>query len=431
MLESNPEKSDEEINQNDVTEKKKESVLLKELVPFVDTSGIKIAKSGEINTSSSWEEFEVINGLTLYDIYRQPRAAHFASDKSDSARTKTIPTQTLNTDLVCPICLGMLHETMIVMECLHRFCSECIQKCLRLGRKECPACRTHVPSRRSLRRDYNFDEMIAKIYPNLEEFERQEETFIAEINRTHNVRNAFTESCRQGMEAQTQARRAHRNCYNKVDKKSRKEKTKASLKSTNRGTKRIKRTVRKYKNKSKRYMDSDILDSDEETEEFPDGAYHGKSTTGLSQRRSIQNRKRRKTKKIVKNRNVGKQKEDTFAARDEIQKNQVWFLLLPHPVNPNLPNLEASYLRTSYDMKIHHIKRYLSLKLREHIGVFDILVTNSAVSSVRLGNSVSINDVSENFWSHDTDLVLHYKMESPSIRSARRWYELEENKMIC
>eukprot|EP00501_MAST-03F_sp_TOSAG23-6_P002340 GSMAST32.ASY1.ANO1.2442.1 assembled CDS len=359
MLESNPEKSDEEINQNDVTEKKKESVLLKELVPFVDTSGIKIAKSGEINTSSSWEEFEVINGLTLYDIYRQPRAAHFASDKSDSARTKTIPTQTLNTDLVCPICLGMLHETMIVMECLHRFCSECIQKCLRLGRKECPACRTHVPSRRSLRRDYNFDEMIAKIYPNLEEFERQEETFIAEINRTHNVRNAFTESCRQGMEAQTQARRAHRNCYNKVDKKSRKEKTKASLKSTNRGTKH------------------------------------------------------------------------TFAARDEIQKNQVWFLLLPHPVNPNLPNLEASYLRTSYDMKIHHIKRYLSLKLREHIGVFDILVTNSAVSSVRLGNSVSINDVSENFWSHDTDLVLHYKMESPSIRSARRWYELEENKMIC
>ena len=54
-------------------------------------------------------------------------------------------------------------------QCLHRFCSECIQKCLRVGRKECPSCRIHVPSRRSLRYDTNFDAVIGKIYPNLDE----------------------------------------------------------------------------------------------------------------------------------------------------------------------------------------------------------------------------------------------------------------------
>ena len=54
-------------------------------------------------------------------------------------------------------------------QCLHRFCSECIQKCLRVGRKECPSCRIHVPSRRSLRYDTNFDAVISKIYPNLDE----------------------------------------------------------------------------------------------------------------------------------------------------------------------------------------------------------------------------------------------------------------------
>ena len=78
----------------------------------------------------------------------------------------------LNSDLTCPICLGILNKTKIVMEvfisyssstlsinsltrfflqCLHRFCADCIQKCLRVGKKECPSCRIHVPSRRSLR----------------------------------------------------------------------------------------------------------------------------------------------------------------------------------------------------------------------------------------------------------------------------------------
>jgi E3 ubiquitin-protein ligase RNF1/2 len=69
------------------------------------------------------------------------------------------------------------------MECLHRFCSECIQKCLRVGKNECPSCRIHVPSRRSLRPDPNFDALISKIYPDLGAFERYEERMIAAFNK--------------------------------------------------------------------------------------------------------------------------------------------------------------------------------------------------------------------------------------------------------
>ena len=69
------------------------------------------------------------------------------------------------------------------MECLHRFCSECIQKCLRVGKNECPSCRIHVPSRRSLRPDPNFDALISKIYPDLDAFERYEERMIAAFNK--------------------------------------------------------------------------------------------------------------------------------------------------------------------------------------------------------------------------------------------------------
>ncbi|KAH8063459.1 hypothetical protein JL722_2629 [Aureococcus anophagefferens] len=83
-------------------------------------------------------------------------------------------------ELTCP---RILHKTEIVMECLHRFCSECIQKCLRVGKNECPSCRIHVPSRRSLRPDPNFDALISKIYPDLGAFERYEERMIAAFNK--------------------------------------------------------------------------------------------------------------------------------------------------------------------------------------------------------------------------------------------------------
>mmetsp|Transcript_57082 Transcript_57082/g.98334 ORF Transcript_57082/g.98334 Transcript_57082/m.98334 type:complete len:243 (+) Transcript_57082:1-729(+) len=94
------------------------------------------------------------------------------------------------------------------MHCLHRFCSECIEKCLRIGRKECPSCRIHVPSRRSLRPDANFDAVIHKIYPSLTEYEANEEKLIQEVNKSRNTNNAFTVTCRQGIQNQLRRRKS-------------------------------------------------------------------------------------------------------------------------------------------------------------------------------------------------------------------------------
>ncbi|GFZ03032.1 similar to RING 1B [Actinidia rufa] len=60
------------------------------------------------------------------------------------------------------------------MECLHRFCRECIDKSMRLGNNECPACRAHCASRRSLRDDPNFDALIAVLYPDIDKYEEEE-----------------------------------------------------------------------------------------------------------------------------------------------------------------------------------------------------------------------------------------------------------------
>ncbi|KAH7283366.1 hypothetical protein KP509_34G003500 [Ceratopteris richardii] len=77
-------------------------------------------------------------------------------------------------DVQCPICLGIIRKTRTVMECLHRFCRECIDKSMRLGNNECPVCRTHCASRRSLRDDFNFDALIAALYSNVDSYEEEE-----------------------------------------------------------------------------------------------------------------------------------------------------------------------------------------------------------------------------------------------------------------
>ncbi|XP_010542893.2 PREDICTED: putative E3 ubiquitin-protein ligase RING1a [Tarenaya hassleriana] len=63
------------------------------------------------------------------------------------------------------------------MECLHRFCRECIDKSMRLGNNECPACRKHCASRRSLRDDPKFDALIAALFTNIDKYEEEELAF--------------------------------------------------------------------------------------------------------------------------------------------------------------------------------------------------------------------------------------------------------------
>jgi E3 ubiquitin-protein ligase RNF1/2 len=84
---------------------------------------------------------------------------------------------TLRTCVQCPICLGIIKKTRTVMGCMHRFCRECIDKSMRLGNNECPACRTHCASRRSLRDDPGFDTMIEILYDDIEKYEEEELAF--------------------------------------------------------------------------------------------------------------------------------------------------------------------------------------------------------------------------------------------------------------
>ena len=70
----------------------------------------------------------------------------------------------LNDELKCAICLGTLCSTYTVMVCLHRFCSDCIHRTLRMdvgnAHHSCPSCRATIASRRASIPDLNFDSLI-------------------------------------------------------------------------------------------------------------------------------------------------------------------------------------------------------------------------------------------------------------------------------
>ncbi|XP_002130931.2 E3 ubiquitin-protein ligase RING2 [Ciona intestinalis] len=145
-----------------------------------------------VQTNKTWE-------LTPYELQRTPQEV--ITDNTEIA----VSPRSLHSELMCPICLDMLRNTMTTKECLHRFCSECITTALRSGNKECPTCRKKLVSRRSLRPDPNFDALIAKIYPSRDEYEAHQAKVLQNITRHHN-QAALTASIEEGLKSQAASR---------------------------------------------------------------------------------------------------------------------------------------------------------------------------------------------------------------------------------
>lgn len=137
--------------------------------------------------------------LSLYELNRKPQEA--ITDNTEIA----VSPRSLQSELMCPICLDMLKKTMTTKECLHRFCSDCIITALRSGNKECPTCRKKLVSKRSLRPDPNFDLLISKIYPSRDEYEAHQERVLAKFNQSQS-RAALMNSISEGIKLQSQNR---------------------------------------------------------------------------------------------------------------------------------------------------------------------------------------------------------------------------------
>lgn len=136
----------------------------------MNKSGSRASEQSSEQNGRGWQ-------LSLYEQNRTPQEVITTNTEI------AVSARSLHSELICPICLDMLKNTMTTMECLHRFCQECIITSLRNSNKECPTCRKKLISKRALRPDPNFDELIAKIYPNRDEYEAHQERMLAKLSR--------------------------------------------------------------------------------------------------------------------------------------------------------------------------------------------------------------------------------------------------------
>lgn len=142
----------------------------------VDVTGVTGAGGNGTGVASLGQQQKTWE-LSLYELHRVPQEV--ITDNTEIA----VSPRSLHSELMCPICLDMLKDTMTTKECLHRFCHDCIITALRSGNKECPTCRKKLISKRSLRPDPNFDMLIAKIHPSREEYDAHQAKLLADLQK--------------------------------------------------------------------------------------------------------------------------------------------------------------------------------------------------------------------------------------------------------
>ncbi|CDY60607.1 BnaCnng36610D [Brassica napus] len=187
--------------------------------------------SKDKSPSGDKSEYDSSSPLSTSLVFEQCRVFFFLLLLVVKATVKFVEIDLgeIRKDVQCPICLGIIKKTRTVMECLHRFCRECIDKSMRLGNKECPACRKRCASRRSLRDDPTFDALIAALFSNIDTYEEEEFAFheddkarnkqiqasIAEVSQRQS--EALVKRKSFGKEASVSTRpqrRRRRNCRN-------------------------------------------------------------------------------------------------------------------------------------------------------------------------------------------------------------------------
>ncbi|XP_069491342.1 E3 ubiquitin-protein ligase RING1 isoform X2 [Ambystoma mexicanum] len=325
------------------------------------------------SASKTWE-------LSLYELHRTPQEA--IMDGTEIA----VSPRSLHSELMCPICLDMLKNTMTTKECLHRFCSDCIVTALRSGNKECPTCRKKLVSKRSLRPDPNFDALISKIYPSRDEYEAHQDRVLAKLSRLHN-QQALSTSIEEGLKMQA-LHRAQR--------------------------------VRKPQHESDNTTFSGGEDNCDSRSHVSNPSVHSAHEAGPSRKRpkgsdeSCPDPDR-------SHEGGGSPELGSLESSSEIE-----LVFCPHPVLVEQDEYsQTRYVKTTANATVDHLSKYLALRIAleeqqkgsESDGVrleevsekqYTIYITTAAGQFTTLNGSLTLELVNEKYWKVTKPLELYY-----------------------
>ncbi|XP_069491340.1 E3 ubiquitin-protein ligase RING1 isoform X1 [Ambystoma mexicanum] len=326
------------------------------------------------SASKTWE-------LSLYELHRTPQVEAIM----DGTEIAVSP-RSLHSELMCPICLDMLKNTMTTKECLHRFCSDCIVTALRSGNKECPTCRKKLVSKRSLRPDPNFDALISKIYPSRDEYEAHQDRVLAKLSRLHN-QQALSTSIEEGLKMQA-LHRAQR--------------------------------VRKPQHESDNTTFSGGEDNCDSRSHVSNPSVHSAHEAGPSRKRpkgsdeSCPDPDR-------SHEGGGSPELGSLESSSEIE-----LVFCPHPVLVEQDEYsQTRYVKTTANATVDHLSKYLALRIAleeqqkgsESDGVrleevsekqYTIYITTAAGQFTTLNGSLTLELVNEKYWKVTKPLELYY-----------------------
>ncbi|ODM87239.1 E3 ubiquitin-protein ligase RING2 [Orchesella cincta] len=297
-------------------------------------------------TAKTWE-------LSDYELQRTPQEA--VTDNTEIA----VSPRALHSELMCPICLDMLHQTMTTKECLHRFCAECIITALRSGNKECPTCRKKLVSKRSLRPDPNFDMLISNIYPSRDEYEAQQQKALASLSKSHN-QLALATSIEEGMKAQSQNRKAI---------------AKANAKSNQDGTESIAESANNQGVPATPGIPASATPSEDANTTRVQPTAAGPSQTPPTNGTPTSVVNAGASKPPTKPESIGDNSSNTSAVSDEI--TEVELVFKPHPAmqastsekaaaaaaSLRTDHIQTRFIKTSGNATVDHLKKYLGMRL--------------------------------------------------------------------
>ncbi|XP_078272508.1 E3 ubiquitin-protein ligase RING2-A-like isoform X4 [Rhinoraja longicauda] len=324
------------------------------------------------NPSKTWE-------LSLYELHRTPQEA--IMDGTEIA----VSPRSLHSELMCPICLDMLKNTMTTKECLHRFCSDCIVTALRSGNKECPTCRKKLVSKRSLRPDPNFDALICKIYPSRDEYEAHQDRVLARLSRLHNPQ-ALSSSIEEGLKMQAM-HRAQR--------------------------------VRKPPHESDNTTFSGGEDNCDSRSHISNVSTHSNQEAGPSRKRSKASDE--SCPELDNSREAPASPDVVGDSCSEIE-----LVFRPHPVLVDKDEYsQTRYVKTTANATVDHLSKYLALRIaleeqQKNIGnnavtleevsekQYTIYITTSGGQFTTLNGSLTLELVNEKYWKVSKPLELYY-----------------------
>uniref|UniRef100_T1JJM4 RING-type E3 ubiquitin transferase n=1 Tax=Strigamia maritima TaxID=126957 RepID=T1JJM4_STRMM len=383
--------------------------------PVVSSSEVvKMASSDSSSSNKTWE-------LTLYELQRTPQEA--ITDNTEIA----VSPRSLHSELMCPICLDMLKNTMTTKECLHRFCQECIITALRSGNKECPTCRKKLVSKRSLRPDPNFDMLISKIYPSRDEYEAHQEKVLAKLNRTHN-QNVIA-SIEEGIRFQA---------LNRAQRVRKHPQDEASLVNivpcavpllpiiTNNNSSNISNNVIPTENGNSNSNDGLVAATNVPTIESPNST--NSVVTPTSSCDCLIPRKRLKTASADESGSgidAGQESVGEEAGSDSAPSNEIELVFKPHPQVEDLGEGFIRYIKTTANATVDHLSKYLMMrlafdsKLEEFTGPefansdtqFAIFIACTPGQFTVLNGNMTLDQVNEKYWKVNKPLEMYYSVK--------------------